>query len=74
VVDSVGAVTGTVGMACHLSVSSFTVSGTFANPNLVLTLTQASSLSSDRFVGTLQADTIFGQVFGAPMKMTRLAP
>jgi hypothetical protein len=71
-VDAAGTVTGTGGEACHSSVSTFTVTGNFINPDLSLTRTYPEGGLSYRFVGTLQADTIFVSS-GGPPKLVRLS-
>jgi hypothetical protein len=71
-VDDAGTVTGTGGEACHLSTSTFAVTGNFINPDLSLTMTWTGSTSTSHFQGTLQADTIFNSAGGLP-KLVRLS-
>jgi hypothetical protein len=68
-VDSAGSVTGSGGEICHLSVATFTVTGSFFNPDLSLSRTYPGGLSY-HLSGTLQGDTIFVSA-GGPPKLAR---
>jgi hypothetical protein len=70
-VDSAGSVTGGGGEICHLSVATFTVTGSFVNPDLSLTRTYPGGLSY-HLSGTLQGDTIFVSA-GGPPKLARIS-